>query len=93
MGSIKTDSIKWAVPQAREILMIPGPTEIPFPVIQAMNQPPVIQPIADRVLMELSVRTFFASSLVFSSSKAFSAFSMSVSMSPMPRIREARRSG
>lgn len=37
------DSIKWAVPQAREILMIPGPTEIPFPVIQAMNQPPVIQ--------------------------------------------------
>ena len=43
MGSIKTDSIKWAVPQAREILMIPGPTEIPFPVIQAMNQPPVIQ--------------------------------------------------
>jgi len=36
-------SIKWAVPQAREILMIPGPTEIPFPVIQAMNQPPVIQ--------------------------------------------------
>ncbi|MBI1725646.1 MAG: alanine--glyoxylate aminotransferase family protein [Candidatus Rokubacteria bacterium] len=43
MGSIKTDSIKWAMPQAREILMIPGPTEIPFPVIQAMNQPPVIQ--------------------------------------------------
>jgi len=37
------DSIKWAVPQARVILMIPGPTEIPFPVIQAMNQPPVIQ--------------------------------------------------
>ena len=37
------DSIKWAVPQAREILMIPGPTELPFPVIQAMNQPPVIQ--------------------------------------------------
>ncbi|MGH9316571.1 MAG: hypothetical protein ACRD1P_05650, partial [Thermoanaerobaculia bacterium] len=37
------DSIKWAAPQAREILMIPGPTEIPFPVLQAMNQPPVIQ--------------------------------------------------
>jgi aspartate aminotransferase-like enzyme len=37
------DPIKWAVPQAREILMIPGPTEVPFPVIQAMNQPPVIQ--------------------------------------------------
>jgi len=31
------------MPQAREILMIPGPTEIPFPVLQAMNQPPVIQ--------------------------------------------------
>jgi len=37
------DSIKWAVPQTREILMIPGPTEIPYPVIQALNQPPVIQ--------------------------------------------------
>jgi aspartate aminotransferase-like enzyme len=37
------ESIKWAMPQAREILMIPGPTEIPFPVLQAMNQPPVIQ--------------------------------------------------
>ena len=37
------ESIKWAMPQAREILMIPGPTEIPFPVIQAMNHPPVIQ--------------------------------------------------
>ena len=36
------DPIKWAVPQAREILMIPGPTELPFPVIQALNQPPVI---------------------------------------------------
>src|SRR2546426_1787839 len=23
--------------------MIPGPTELPFPVIQAMNQPPTIQ--------------------------------------------------
>ena len=43
MDSMKADSIKWAVPQAREILMIPGPTEIPFPVIQAMNRPPVIQ--------------------------------------------------
>jgi alanine-glyoxylate transaminase/serine-glyoxylate transaminase/serine-pyruvate transaminase len=37
------ESIKWAAPHAREILMIPGPTEIPFPVLQAMNQPPVIQ--------------------------------------------------
>src|SRR5205807_858135 len=25
------------------VLMIPGPTELPFPVIQAMNQPPSIQ--------------------------------------------------
>ena len=37
------DAIRWGVPQAREILMIPGPTELPFPVIQAMNQPPMIQ--------------------------------------------------
>ena len=43
MDPVKTEPIKWAVPQAREILMIPGPTEIPFPVLQAMNQPPVIQ--------------------------------------------------
>jgi aspartate aminotransferase-like enzyme len=27
----------------RAILMIPGPTELPWPVIQAMNQPPMIQ--------------------------------------------------
>src|SRR3977135_2806365 len=27
----------------RPILMIPGPTEMPFPVIQALNQPPAIQ--------------------------------------------------
>ena len=37
------DAIRWGVPQTREILMIPGPTELPFPVIQAMNQPPMIQ--------------------------------------------------
>jgi aspartate aminotransferase-like enzyme len=36
-------SIQWGIPQARPILMIPGPTELPFPVIQAMNQPPTIQ--------------------------------------------------
>ena len=29
--------------QTRPILMIPGPTELPSPVIQAMNQPPTIQ--------------------------------------------------
>ncbi|HYS91953.1 MAG TPA: aminotransferase class V-fold PLP-dependent enzyme, partial [Candidatus Acidoferrales bacterium] len=42
MTPTTTEKIKWAVPQAREILMIPGPTELPFPVIQAMNQAPII---------------------------------------------------
>lgn len=36
-------SIQWGAPQTRSILMIPGPTELPWPVIQAMNQPPAIQ--------------------------------------------------
>ena len=36
-------TIRWGVPQSRAVLMIPGPTELPWPVIQAMNQPPVIQ--------------------------------------------------
>src|SRR2546427_7062254 len=36
-------SIRWGVPQTRAILMIPGPTELPWPVIQAMSQPPIIQ--------------------------------------------------
>jgi len=36
-------TIRWGVPQNRAVLMIPGPTELPFPVIQAMNQPPSIQ--------------------------------------------------
>ena len=36
-------SIRWGVPQARVTLMIPGPTELPWPVIQAMSQPPIIQ--------------------------------------------------
>ncbi|MGH7278348.1 MAG: pyridoxal-phosphate-dependent aminotransferase family protein, partial [Candidatus Rokuibacteriota bacterium] len=35
--------INWAQCQTRPVLMIPGPTELPFPVIQAMNQPPAIQ--------------------------------------------------
>jgi alanine-glyoxylate transaminase/serine-glyoxylate transaminase/serine-pyruvate transaminase len=35
--------IRWGIPQTRAILMIPGPTELPWPVIQAMNQPPMIQ--------------------------------------------------
>ncbi|HEY3068361.1 MAG TPA: alanine--glyoxylate aminotransferase family protein [Methylomirabilota bacterium] len=36
-------TINWAKGQTRPVLMIPGPTELPFPVIQAMNQPPTIQ--------------------------------------------------
>jgi len=35
--------LNWAQSHTRPILMIPGPTELPFPVIQAMNQPPAIQ--------------------------------------------------
>ena len=33
----------WTQVQTRPILMIPGPTELPWPVIQALNQPPTIQ--------------------------------------------------
>ena len=36
-------TIRWGIPQTRATLMIPGPTELPWPVIQAMNQPPIIQ--------------------------------------------------
>lgn len=36
-------TIDWTQVQTRPLLMIPGPTELPFPVIQAMNQPPTIQ--------------------------------------------------
>jgi len=35
--------IKWRAGNNRPILMIPGPTELPWPVIQAMSQPPTIQ--------------------------------------------------
>ena len=35
--------LNWAIPHTRPILMIPGPTELPYPVIQAMNQPAAIQ--------------------------------------------------
>src|SRR5262245_21565198 len=35
-----TPSIRWGIPQTRAVLMITGPTELPFPVIQVMNQPP-----------------------------------------------------
>ena len=33
----------WAQCHTRPVLMIPGPTEMPPPVIQALNQPPAIQ--------------------------------------------------
>ncbi len=35
--------INWARCHTRPVLMIPGPTELPPPVIQALNQPPAIQ--------------------------------------------------
>ena len=38
-----SSTINWTQVQTRPTLMIPGPTELPFPVIQAMNQPPTIQ--------------------------------------------------
>ena len=38
-----SSTINWTQVQTRPLLMIPGPTELPFPVIQAMNQPPTIQ--------------------------------------------------
>jgi aspartate aminotransferase-like enzyme len=36
-------TVNWSQCHTRPILMIPGPTELPFPVIQAMNTPPSIQ--------------------------------------------------
>ena len=36
-------SLNWGRCATRAVLMIPGPTELPYPVIQAMNQPPAIQ--------------------------------------------------
>jgi aspartate aminotransferase-like enzyme len=36
-------SLNWSQIQTRPILMIPGPTELPWPVIQALNQPPAVQ--------------------------------------------------
>ena len=37
------DTIRWGTTQSQPILMIPGPTELPFPVVQAMSQPATIQ--------------------------------------------------
>jgi aspartate aminotransferase-like enzyme len=36
-------ALNWGRPMTRAVLMIPGPTELPYPVIQALNQPPSIQ--------------------------------------------------
>ena len=36
-------TIRWGATRTQPILMIPGPTELPFPVVQAMNQPATIQ--------------------------------------------------
>src|SRR6059036_4356826 len=36
-------TVRWAQCLTRPVLMIPGPTELPPPVIQALNQPPTIQ--------------------------------------------------
>jgi aspartate aminotransferase-like enzyme len=36
-------TVEWNRGASRAILMIPGPTELPWPVIQAMSQPPMIQ--------------------------------------------------
>jgi len=36
-------TIRWGVTHAHPILMIPGPTELPFPVVAAMNRPATIQ--------------------------------------------------
>src|SRR5437867_5493581 len=36
-------TVRWGQPLTRSLLMIPGPTELPPPVIQALNQPPTVQ--------------------------------------------------
>jgi len=36
-------AINWTQVQTRPMLMIPGPTELPWPVVQALNQPATIQ--------------------------------------------------
>ncbi len=37
------DTVRWGATASHPILMIPGPTELPWPVLQAMNQPAIIQ--------------------------------------------------
>ncbi|PYM24490.1 MAG: hypothetical protein DMD78_08700 [Candidatus Rokuibacteriota bacterium] len=38
-----SQAINWTQVQTRPMLMIPGPTELPWPVVQALNQPAAIQ--------------------------------------------------
>jgi aspartate aminotransferase-like enzyme len=38
-----SDAINWTQVHTRPMLMIPGPTELPWPVVQALNQPASIQ--------------------------------------------------
>jgi aspartate aminotransferase-like enzyme len=38
-----SNGINWTQVQTRAMLMIPGPTELPWPVVQALNQPAAIQ--------------------------------------------------
>jgi alanine-glyoxylate transaminase/serine-glyoxylate transaminase/serine-pyruvate transaminase len=57
-------TIRWGATQTQPILMIPGPTELPFPVVAAMNQPAAIQYDAsfDLAVLEpvvLSLREIF----------------------------------
>ena len=42
-NAVSSTALNWGQCHTRPILMIPGPTELAFPVIQAMNQPPSIQ--------------------------------------------------
>jgi aspartate aminotransferase-like enzyme len=42
-GDPVATTLNWTQVQTRPVLMIPGPTELPWPVIQALNQPPSIQ--------------------------------------------------
>src|SRR5918996_4008740 len=42
-GGDMSPTINWAQCHTRPLLMIPGPTELPPPVIQALNQPAAIQ--------------------------------------------------
>jgi aspartate aminotransferase-like enzyme len=49
-------SLNWGRCMTRATLMIPGPTELPYPVIQALNQPPAIQYDPTLGALELALR-------------------------------------